>query len=42
MYIYMKLATVDEGDRKTLFSIATTPRYRERRYSSAWIAPLYP
>ena len=30
----LKLATVVEGDPKALFSIATTPRCREGRYSS--------
>ena len=36
------MATVVEGDLKTPFSIATTPRCREGRYSFPWIAPLYP
>ena len=36
------LATVVEGNRKAPFSIATTPRCREGRYSFPWIAPLYP
>ena len=38
----IKLATVVEGDQKAPFSIATTPRCREGRYSFPWIAPLYP
>ena len=37
-----KLATVVEGDQKSPFSIATTPRCRGGRYSFPWIAPLYP
>ena len=40
--IKVKLATVVEGDPKVLFSIATTPRCWEGRYSFPWIAPLYP
>ena len=35
------LAIVVEGDPKAPFSIATTPRCRERHYSFPWIAPLY-
>ena len=31
-----------KGDRKASFSIATTPKCREGRYSFHWIAPLYP
>ena len=38
----VKLATVVEGDQKAPFSIATTPRCRERHYSFPWITPLYP
>ena len=38
----VKLATIVEGDQKAPFSIATTPRCRGGRYSSPWIAPLYP
>ena len=38
----VKLATVVEGDQKTLFSIATTPRCRGGRYSFPRIAPLNP
>ena len=37
----LKLATIDEGDSKTLFSTATTPVCREGCYSFSWIAPLY-
>ena len=37
----VKLATVVEGDQKAPFSIATTSRCREGRYSFPWIAPLY-
>ena len=40
-FIKVKLATVVEGDQKAPFSIATTPRCREGRYSFLWIAPLY-
>ena len=36
------LATIVEGDPKAPFSIATTPRCREGRYSIPRIAPLYP
>ena len=42
IYIYIKLATFVAGDLKALFSIATTLRCREGRYSIPWIAPLYP
>ena len=35
----VKLAIVVEGDRKALFSIATTPRCRGGRYSFPWITP---
>ena len=38
----VKLATIVEGDPKAPFSIATTRRCREGRYSIPWIAPLYP
>ena len=38
----VKLATVVEGDSKAPFSIATTPRCREGRYSFPKIAPFYP
>ena len=38
----VNLATVVEGDKKAPFSIATTPKCREGRYSFPWIAPLYP
>ena len=39
IYIY-KLATVAEVDSKIPFSIAATPRFRERRYFFPWIASL--
>ena len=44
IYIYknVKLATVVEGNPKAPFSMATTPRCREGRYSFSWIALLYP
>ena len=43
MYVYkINLETVVEGGLKAAFSIATTPRCRERRYSFSWIAPPYP
>ena len=38
----VKLVTVVEGDPKTPFTIATTPRCRGGRYSFPRIAPLYP
>ena len=38
----VRLVTVVEGDLKTPFSIATTPRCRGGRYSFLWIFPLYP
>ena len=38
----LKLAAVEEGDPKAPFSIATTPKCREGRYSFPWTAPLYP
>ena len=34
--------TIVEGNQKSLFSIATTPRCRGGWYSFSWIAPLYP
>ena len=37
-----KLASIVEGEPKAPFSIATTPRCKEGRYSFPWIAPLYP
>ena len=37
----VKLANVVEGDPKAPFSIATTSRCREGRYSFPCIAPLY-
>ena len=40
--VKVKLASVVEGDLKATFSIATTPRCREGRYSFPLIAPLYP
>ena len=40
--IVWKLATLVEGDPKAPFSIATTPKCREGRFSIFWIAPLYP
>ena len=36
-----KRATVDEGDQKAPFSIATTLRCRGGCYSVPWIAPIY-
>ena len=36
------LATIVEGDPKATFSIATTQRCREGRYSFPKISPLYP
>ena len=41
-YIKVKLATSLEGDLKTPFSIATTPKCRGGHYSIPRIAPLYP
>ena len=41
-FIYIKLATVVEGDLKGPFSLATTPRCRGGRYSFSWITSLYP
>ena len=38
----VKLVTLIEGDLKTPFSIATTPRCRGGHYSIPRIAPLYP
>ena len=40
--VEVKLGTVAVGDLKVHFSIATTLRCREERYSFPWIAPLYP
>ena len=37
-----KLASVVEGDPKSPFSIATTPRCKGERYFFSWITPLYP
>ena len=37
----IKLSPLVKGDSKVLFSIATTPRCRGRRFSFPWIAPLY-
>ena len=34
--------TVVEGDPKSPFSIATTPKCRGGRYPSLWIVPIYP
>ena len=48
IYIYaynrnpVKIAHGNNIFQKAPFSIATTPRSRERRYSFPWIAPLYP
>ena len=36
------LNKVVEGDPEVPFSIATTERCKERRYSFLWITPLYP
>ena len=36
-----KLATIVEGDPKTPFSIATTPRCRRGYYTISWVASLY-
>ena len=38
----VKLVTLVEGDQKAPFSLTTTPRCREERYSFPWIALLYP
>ena len=38
----LKFATLVEDDQKAPFSIATTLRCEEGRYSFPWIAPLYP
>ena len=38
----VKLVTLVEGDPKSPFSIATTPRCRGEGYSFPWIDPLYP
>ena len=37
-----KLVTVVDGESKAPFSIATTPRCREGRYSFPQIIPLFP
>ena len=42
LYKVKKLATLAEGHPKLLFSIATTPKCREGRYSVPWIAQRYP
>ena len=39
--VKVKLATVVEDDPKSLFSIATTPRSREERYSFPWIRSFF-
>ena len=41
-HIFTHLVTLIEGNSKVSFSIATTWRCRGGRYSSPWIAPLYP
>ena len=38
MYVYIKLATVVEGDLKAPFSIAATPRHKGGCYSFPWIS----
>ena len=38
----VKLATLVEGNPQATFSIATTPKCREGRYSIPWIAPALP
>ena len=40
--LYIKLATVVEGNPKAPFSIATSLRCRGMCNSFPWIAPLYP
>ena len=40
--IKVKLVTVVNGNSKGLFSLATTQRWKERRYSLSGIIPLYP
>ena len=40
--MYVKLATLVEGNPKAPFSIATAPWCREGRFSIHGIAPLYP
>ena len=37
----VKLATVVEGNQKSPFPIATTPRCKRGHYLFPWIAPLY-
>ena len=41
-YLKVKLVTLVEDNPKAPFLIATTPKFREGRYSFTWIAPLYP
>ena len=38
----VKLVTLVEGDPKVPFSIATTPKCSEKRFSISWIVPHYP
>ena len=38
----VKLATIVEGDKNALFSIATTPNCKEGRFSFPWIVLFYP
>ena len=40
--VKVKLVTLVKGDLKDSFSIATTPRCKEKRYSFPLIAPSYP
>ena len=40
IYIYICWPTVVECDPKAPFSITSTPRYRERRYSFPWTTPI--
>ena len=43
IYIYKgKFVTLVKNELKALFSLVTTPRWREGRYSFLWNAPLYP
>ena len=37
----VKLATVVEGHPMAPYSLTTTPKCKEGRYSFPWIAPLY-
>ena len=39
--LFIKLATVVEGNLKVPFSIATAPRCRGERSSYTWIATIY-